>query len=228
MLRVARSLTFLGAAGTVTGSKHLVRLPNDKELMVDCGLFQGPKTWRLKNWEPLPVPAPHLEWLALTHAHLDHCGFLPRLAAGGFLGGADANAGRCQERCRAVGIRELEIGAQLEKGSHEGDVGSGSSGDQRRRPSAAEDATPRRTLLLGQIDVRTKGDQLLHKLEARELAGADGRWIAVLAIAKLIFEIHDIIPSLRLRFGRFRQCHDLCFQHFTVGTQRLIFCLQTR
>ncbi len=78
------SLQFLGAAGTVTGSKHMVRFGNGRELLVDCGLFQGPKEWRLKNWEPLPVPAPNVEWVVLTHAHLDHCGFLPRLAANGF------------------------------------------------------------------------------------------------------------------------------------------------
>jgi len=80
------SIQFLGAAGTVTGSKHLVRLGGERELLVDCGLFQGPKEWREKNWQPLPVPAPNLEWVALTHAHLDHCGWLPRLAASGFAG----------------------------------------------------------------------------------------------------------------------------------------------
>lgn len=78
------SLQFLGAAGTVTGSKHMLRFDNGRELLVDCGLFQGPKQWREKNWQPLPVPAPNLDWIVLTHAHLDHCGFLPRLAATGF------------------------------------------------------------------------------------------------------------------------------------------------
>ena len=73
------SIQFLGAAGTVTGSKHLVRFDGERELLVDCGLFQGPKQWREKNWEALPVPAPNLEWVALTHAHLDHCGYLPHV-----------------------------------------------------------------------------------------------------------------------------------------------------
>src|SRR5512140_3166796 len=85
-MRAMLSIQFLGAAGTVTGSKHLVRFGNDRELLVDCGLFQGPKEWREKNWQPLPVAAPNLEWVALTHAHLDHCGWLPRLAASGFTG----------------------------------------------------------------------------------------------------------------------------------------------
>jgi metallo-beta-lactamase family protein len=90
------SLQFLGAAGTVTGSKHLVRFDQDKELLVDCGLFQGPKQWREKNWEPLPVPAPNLECVVLTHAHLDHCGWLPRLAGAGFRGPAYCSSGTAE------------------------------------------------------------------------------------------------------------------------------------
>jgi len=80
------SIQFLGAAGTVTGSKHMVRFPGDRELLVDCGLFQGAKEWRERNWSPLPVSSKNVEWIALTHAHLDHVGFLPRLASEGFSG----------------------------------------------------------------------------------------------------------------------------------------------
>jgi metallo-beta-lactamase family protein len=90
------SIQFLGAAGTVTGSKHLVRFDGERELLVDCGLFQGPKQWREKNWEALPVPAPNLEWVALTHAHLDHCGWLPRLAESGFRGPAYCSSGTAE------------------------------------------------------------------------------------------------------------------------------------
>jgi metallo-beta-lactamase family protein len=78
------SIQFLGAAGTVTGSKHLVRFPDGQELLVDCGLFQGAKEWRERNWQPLPVPRKNITWLALTHAHLDHVGFLPRIYSEGF------------------------------------------------------------------------------------------------------------------------------------------------
>ncbi len=78
------SLQFLGAAGTVTGSKHLLRFSGDKEMLLDCGLFQGAKEWRVRNWDPLPIPSKNIEWLVLTHAHLDHTGFLPRLYATGF------------------------------------------------------------------------------------------------------------------------------------------------
>src|SRR5580658_2791951 len=78
------SIQFLGAAGTVTGSKHLVRFPDGQQLLVDCGLFQGAKEWRERNWQPLPVPSKSITWLALTHAHLDHVGFLPRIYSEGF------------------------------------------------------------------------------------------------------------------------------------------------
>ena len=79
------TLTFLGAAGTVTGSKHLLDVDGHR-VLVDCGLFQGLKELRLRNWEPLPVDPASIEAVILTHAHLDHCGYLPRLVAGGFRG----------------------------------------------------------------------------------------------------------------------------------------------
>jgi metallo-beta-lactamase family protein len=79
------SLTFLGAAGTVTGSKHLLEVEG-RRVLVDCGLFQGLKELRLRNWEPLPVDPASIDAVILTHAHLDHCGYLPRLVAGGYRG----------------------------------------------------------------------------------------------------------------------------------------------
>jgi metallo-beta-lactamase family protein len=78
-------LRFLGAAGTVTGSRYLVE-GDDGRLLVDCGLFQGYKTLRLRNWQPFPVPPSMVGAVVLTHAHLDHSGYLPRLAASGFRG----------------------------------------------------------------------------------------------------------------------------------------------
>ncbi len=79
------SLTFLGAAGTVTGSKHLLET-GPHRVLVDCGLFQGLKLLRERNWQPFPVRADAIDAIILTHAHLDHCGYLPRLVAEGFRG----------------------------------------------------------------------------------------------------------------------------------------------
>lgn len=78
-------LTFLGAAGTVTGSRYLVE-HEGRRLLVDCGLFQGLKQLRLRNWADLPVPAASIDAVVLTHAHIDHSGFIPRLAGLGFRG----------------------------------------------------------------------------------------------------------------------------------------------
>jgi metallo-beta-lactamase family protein len=79
------SLTFLGAARTVTGSKHLMQV-GERRVLVDCGLFQGLKSLRERNWQALPVKASAIDAVVLTHAHLDHCGYLPRLVSQGFRG----------------------------------------------------------------------------------------------------------------------------------------------
>lgn len=91
MIHVPISLTSLGGAGTVTGSKHL--LDHDgRRLLVDCGLFQGPRELRELNWKPLAVPASSIDAVILTHAHLDHSGYLPRLVREGFRGPIYATA----------------------------------------------------------------------------------------------------------------------------------------
>jgi metallo-beta-lactamase family protein len=79
------TLQFIGAAGTVTGSKFVLEAGGNR-LMVDCGLFQGLKELRLRNWEPLPIKPASLNCVALTHAHIDHSGYLPRLVRDGFHG----------------------------------------------------------------------------------------------------------------------------------------------
>ncbi|MEY9857799.1 metallo-beta-lactamase family protein [Catenulispora sp. GAS73] len=83
------TLTFLGGAGTVTGSKYLVRTPQ-ASVLVDCGLFQGLGELRRRNWQPLPVAADGIDAVVVTHAHLDHCGYLPRLVKEGFAGAVHA------------------------------------------------------------------------------------------------------------------------------------------
>jgi metallo-beta-lactamase family protein len=94
------SLTFLGAAGTVTGSKHLLEV-DGRRILIDCGLFQGLKALRLRNWEPFPVDPASIDAVILTHAHLDHCGYLPRLVATGFRGKIFCTAGT-KELCSLV------------------------------------------------------------------------------------------------------------------------------
>ena len=79
------NITFLGGADTVTGSKYLVR-HGEQSLLVDCGLFQGYKQLRLRNWTPLPVAPDQINAVLLTHAHLDHSGYLPLLVKEGFQG----------------------------------------------------------------------------------------------------------------------------------------------
>ncbi|MGZ5415642.1 MAG: MBL fold metallo-hydrolase RNA specificity domain-containing protein [Nocardioides sp.] len=79
------TLRFLGAAGTVTGSKFLLETPGAR-VLVDCGLFQGAREWRRRNWDDLPFDAGSLDAVVITHAHLDHSGAVPLLARHGFSG----------------------------------------------------------------------------------------------------------------------------------------------
>lgn len=79
------TLTILGAAQTVTGSRFLLEA-HGRRVLVDCGIFQGLKELRLRNWEPFPVDPASIDALVLTHAHLDHAGYLPRLVSLGFSG----------------------------------------------------------------------------------------------------------------------------------------------
>lgn len=78
-------ITFHGAAGTVTGSKYLLEV-NDRKVLIDCGMFQGPRELRELNWWPLPFDAKSVEAVVLTHAHIDHIGFLPKIVKEGFSG----------------------------------------------------------------------------------------------------------------------------------------------
>jgi metallo-beta-lactamase family protein len=94
------SITFLGAAQTVTGSKYLLDTGQSK-ILVDCGLFQGLKELRERNWQGLPILATDVDAIVLTHAHLDHCGYLPRLVSQGFRGRIFCTAGTL-DLCRIV------------------------------------------------------------------------------------------------------------------------------
>ena len=85
MANTTAALTFLGATRTVTGSRFLLDLPGVR-VLVDCGMFQGERDLRRRNWVPMPVPADTVDVVVLSHAHLDHCGWLPRLVRTGFAG----------------------------------------------------------------------------------------------------------------------------------------------
>ena len=83
-------ITFLGAAGTVTGSKYLVEAEG-KRLLVDCGLFEGSRELKQRNWDRLTVDPATIDWVLLTHAHIDHTGYIPRLVRSGYRGPIYAN-----------------------------------------------------------------------------------------------------------------------------------------
>ena len=78
-------LSFFGATGTVTGSRHMLETAG-KKLLIDCGLFQGLKKTRIRNWEPFPIPPADIDRILLTHAHIDHSGYIPRFCKEGFSG----------------------------------------------------------------------------------------------------------------------------------------------
>ena len=113
-------LRFLGATATVTGSRFLVQAGSAR-VLVDCGLFQGYKPLRLRNWAPFPVDPRSLDAVLLTHAHLDHSGYLPRLVKGGFRGPV-----YCTEATRALcGILLPDSGRLLEEeAGHANAIGS--------------------------------------------------------------------------------------------------------
>lgn len=85
-------IQFLGATGTVTGSKYLITTEKSR-ILVDCGLYQGLKDLRLRNWQPLPIKPDSLDAVVLTHAHIDHTGYIPLLVKQGFRGHIFATSG---------------------------------------------------------------------------------------------------------------------------------------
>jgi metallo-beta-lactamase family protein len=106
-------LTFVGAAGTVTGSKHLVTI-DGRHLFVDCGLFQGPPQVEALNHAPLPVPAAEMDGVVITHGHLDHIGYLPKLVRDGFKGPI-----YCTPATADVAAIVLEDAAHLQRHMHD-------------------------------------------------------------------------------------------------------------
>ncbi|MCO6055344.1 MBL fold metallo-hydrolase [Pseudomonas sp. MOB-449] len=92
---MATHISFLGGAGTVTGSKYLLE-HGGQRVLVDCGLFQGYKALRLRNWDTFPIRPQRLDAVVLTHAHLDHSGYLPALVRDGYRGPIYATEATCE------------------------------------------------------------------------------------------------------------------------------------
>src|SRR5579872_2551318 len=107
------SLTFIGAAGTVTGSKHLLTV-GGKHLLIDCGLFQGPRRVGALNDAPMPIPAAQIDAVVITHGHLDHVGYLPKLVRDGFSGPI-----YCTPPTQAVMRIVLDDAARLQEELHD-------------------------------------------------------------------------------------------------------------
>lgn len=102
-------INFLGAAGTVTGSRYLLEQKGER-ILVDCGLFQGLKNLRLRNWQPFPVKPKSISAVILTHAHIDHSGYLPLLSKNGFKGSI-----YCSRSTRELSKVLLEDSARLQE-----------------------------------------------------------------------------------------------------------------
>ena len=101
-------LRFAGAADTVTGSRHLLDT-GQALILVDCGLFQGFKKLRDRNWQPFPVPPREIDEVVLTHAHLDHSGWLPVLARQGFRGRVRATRRAMPASCTTFTTRSRSL-----------------------------------------------------------------------------------------------------------------------
>jgi metallo-beta-lactamase family protein len=142
----AASLTFLGGNGTVTGSKTLLKV-NERQVLIDCGLYQGLRELRRRNWEPLPLAAHAISAVLLTHAHLDHTGYLPLLVRGGFRGPVYATASTI-ELCRLV----LRDSAHLQEEDARYATGRGFSKHSEPRPLYDAQDVERALRLLSAVD----------------------------------------------------------------------------
>jgi len=130
-------LTFLGAAGSVTGSKYLVEAAG-KKLLVDCGLFQGTEDLKQRNWNPLPVDPKTIDYLVLTHAHLDHTGWLPVLVRDGYKKAIFANPATIE----LVGILLKDSGHLQEEETEDAQKHRWSKHAQPRALYTSEDIDP--------------------------------------------------------------------------------------
>lgn len=164
------TLTFLGASGTVTGSKYLLTV-GERHILVDAGQFQGEKAWREKNWEPFPVNPADIEMVLLTHAHMDHVGYLPALVKRGFDGPI-----YCTEGTRRLAEIVLRDAGKLQ----EQDAAQANQGGYSRHKPAlplfdlvdVEDTLPMLTPVKWGEDVDLGGGLSAHYYRAAHILGS--------------------------------------------------------
>ncbi|MGA1052041.1 MAG: MBL fold metallo-hydrolase [Ilumatobacteraceae bacterium] len=203
-------LSFLGGAHTVTGSKTLVEAGAHR-LLVDAGLFQGRKELRLRNWEPLPVDASSIDAVLLTHAHIDHCGFLPRLVRDGFTGPVYCTAGT-----RALASIVLPDSAHLQEEEAEYANRRGSSRHRPARPLyTGEDAAA----ALGSFRSVEFGDP------TEVLAGIDVTWRRaghILGASSLSIRVGDGGPTIAFSGDLGRPTHPLLLPPDPIGAADVV------
>ena len=187
------TLKFLGATRTVTGSKYLLDFGTSR-LLVDCGLFQGLKELRLRNWAEHPVDASTIESVVLTHAHLDHCGYLPRLVAQGFRGRIFCTAGTA-DLCRLV----LPDAARI---AEEDARSANKHGYSRHKP-----ALP----LFTEVDAYRAISQLQPVGYRRPMPVADGVHVEFL-------DAGHLLGSSFVRMTLRRRPHGFCSAEISAGT----------
>jgi len=166
-------ITFLGGAGTVTGSKHLIDSA-DTRILIDCGLFQGYKHLRKRNWDRLPVAAETIDAVLLTHAHIDHSGYLPVLVRTGFRGPIYATAAT-----RALCEILLRDSAKLSEEDARYANRKGFSRHKPARPLFTEDDVERTLALFEEVESEEHfavGDLRIFGCESGHILGAVG-WL---------------------------------------------------
>jgi len=164
------TLTFLGATRTVTGSKHLVEA-GGRRVLVDCGMFQGLKELRERNWQALPVDPKTIDAVVLTHAHIDHTGYLPRLVKDGFRGRVFCTPGTA-DLCR---IMLPDAGRLAEEDAREANRG-GYTKHAPALPLFTEEDAQRALTLLQPVGydrpVPASGDVTIEFIDAGHLLGS--------------------------------------------------------